>query len=283
MNILYCGDKKIEDGLIISVLSLAKAVKEPLSIYVVTMKLIYEEKTFSPVSEEIISFLNGYLKAKNEESFVKLIDVTDLFNAQRPIKNMATRFTPYCMLRLYADQISDLPEKILYLDNDVICRLDCLDFYNQDITNYEIVGVLDHYGKWFFRNNPFKADYINSGVLLMNLKKIKETGLLKKCRDRCKEKKMFMPDQSALNKLAIQKKIEPRRFNEQRKLHKNTVLQHFTTSFRFLPWFHKLTVKPWQIDEVHNKLNLYEYDELFAEYKKVLEEIQIQGGITNEY
>lgn len=283
MNILYCGDKKIEDGLIISVLSLTKAVKETLNIYVVTMKLTLGEKTFKPVSKEVIRYLDDYLKAKNRESFIKLIDVTDLFNAERPIKNMETRFTPYCMLRLYADQILTLPEKILYLDNDVICRLDCSDFYNQDITNYEIVGVLDHYGKWFFRNNLFKADYINSGVLLMNLKKIKETGLLAKCRYRCKTKQMFMPDQSALNKLAILKKIEPRRFNEQRRLYKDTVLQHFTTSFRFLPWFHKLTIKPWQIDEVHQKLNLYEYDELFSEYRKVLEEIQIQGGTNDEY
>ena len=32
MNILYCGDKKIEDGLIISVLSLTKAVKKTFNI-----------------------------------------------------------------------------------------------------------------------------------------------------------------------------------------------------------------------------------------------------------
>lgn len=274
MNILYCGDGKIEDGLIISALSLAKVVKEPLNIYVITMKLELNGKNFAPVSESVISFLGDYLKKYNSESSIKLIDATAFFEANRPEKNMETRFTPFCMLRLYADQIADLPDKILYLDNDVICRLDCSDFYNQDINNYEIVGVLDHYGRWFFRNNLFKADYINSGVLLMNLKKIKETGLFEKCRNMCKSKKMFMPDQSAINKLAIFKKIEPRKFNEQRRLYKNTVLQHFTTSFRFLPWFHKLTVKPWQIEEVHKKLNLYEYDELLEEYKSVLDKIK---------
>ncbi len=35
---------------------------------------------------------------------------------------MKTRFTPCCMLRLFADEILELPDKILYLDNDVICR-----------------------------------------------------------------------------------------------------------------------------------------------------------------
>ena len=35
MNVLYCGDKNIEDGLIISVLSLLKNVKTNLNIYLV--------------------------------------------------------------------------------------------------------------------------------------------------------------------------------------------------------------------------------------------------------
>lgn len=273
MNVLYCGDSKIEDGLIISILSLLKNVEEPLNIYVVTMKLKHKGKNFKPVSRKTISFLNRYVKKVNKDNFVKLIDATKFFEAESPIKNLDTRFTPYCMLRLFADQIDELPDKILYLDNDVICRLNCSEFYNQDISEYEIVGVLDHYGKWFFRNNILKADYINSGVLLINLEKVKKTGLFAKCRHRCKTKKMFMPDQSAINKLAILKKIEHRKFNEQRKLYKDTVMQHFTTSFRFLPWFHKVTVKPWQIDDVHRKLNLFEYDDIFDEYLKILEKI----------
>ena len=31
--------------------------------------------------------------------------------------------------------------KILYLDNDVICRKDCQEFYNQDMEKYEIARV----------------------------------------------------------------------------------------------------------------------------------------------
>lgn len=279
MNLLYCGDKNIENGLIISVLSLMKTVKQPLNIYVVTMSLEFGGKVFNPVSREVIEFLDRYIKNGNSESFIKLIDATNQFTSNMPMINMDTRFTPYCMLRLFVDKIPELPEKILYLDNDVICRLDCSEFYHQDITKYEIVGALDYYGKWFFKNNLFKFDYINSGVLLMNLKKIKETGLFEKCRARCQNKKMFMPDQSAINKLAVLKKIESRRFNEQRKLHKDTVFQHFTTSFRFFPWFHKITVKPWQIDDVHKKLKLYEYDELLEEYTKISRNI---GGNNDE-
>jgi len=43
-------------------------------------------------------------------------------------------------------------------------------------------------------------------------------------------------------------------------------MQHFTTSFRFFPWIHTVTVKPWQVDMVHKKLKLFEYDDLLNEY-----------------
>jgi hypothetical protein len=81
---------------------------------------------------------------------------------------------------------------------------------------------------------------------------------------------MFMPDQSALNKLAFTKRIAPRRFNEQRRLHADTVFQHFTTSFRIFPWIHTLTVKPWQVDQMHRKLKLHEYDDLLSQYQQIV-------------
>lgn len=56
---------------------------------------------------------------------------------------METRFTPYAMLRLFADQIPQIPDRILYLDDDIIIRKDISDFYDQDLTNTELVGVLD--------------------------------------------------------------------------------------------------------------------------------------------
>ena len=266
MNILYCGDENIEDGLIISTLSLLKNIKEELHIYVLTMDMENQKKKFKGISDQSINSLDERVKKANINNFVKKIDITDMYNKELPAKNIETRFTPYCMLRLFVDEIPDMPDKILYLDTDVVCRKDFTEFYNQDISEYELVGVLDHYGKWFFKNNIFKLDYINSGVLLLNLAKIKETELFKKCRKMCIEKEMFMPDQSAINKLATGKKIVDRKYNEQRKLREDTIFQHFTTSFRFLPWFHALTIKPWQIDRVHNELKIYEYDDIFEEY-----------------
>lgn len=275
MNILYCGDENIENGLIISVLSLLKNVKEVLQVYVLTMDITTEQRKFNGISASSINTLDVKVKEVNPDNFVKKIDITNLFRENLPIKNMKTRFTPYCMLRLFADEIPEIPDKILYLDTDVVCRKDCSEFYHQDISQYELVGVLDHYGKCFFKNNIFKLDYINSGVLLLNIANIKETELFKKCREKCIKEEMFMPDQSAINKLATAKKIEERKYNEQRKLHEDTIFQHFTTSFRFFPWLHTLTIKPWQIDRVHNELKIKEYDDIFEEYTTIKQNMKL--------
>ena len=269
MNLLYCGDSNIKDGLFLSIKSILKVEKEALNIYVLSMDYLNYKK----IDSDFIDYLDNLVKEVNKKSFVKLIDMTSIYQEHECKANKDTLFTPYCMLRLYSDLV-DLPSKILYLDTDVICRKDCTEFYNQDISNYELVGVLDHYGKWFFKNNIFKMDYINSGVLLLNIKKIKETNLFKKCREKCREDEMFMPDQSAINKISKYKKLVPRKYNEQRKLHKDTVFQHFTTSFRFIPWFHTLTIKPWEIDRVHKELKITEYDDIFEEYKKVINNMQ---------
>ena len=135
-------------------------------------------------------------------------------------------------------------------------------------------GSLDYYGKWFFKNKKIKFNYINSGVLLLNLEKIRQTKLFKRAREMCKEKKMFMPDQSSLNKLSVGKKIEKRKYNEQRRLKKDTVFQHFTTSFRLLPFFHKVTIKPWDIERVHKGLKIFEYDDILYGYMSIQKEIK---------
>lgn len=269
MNVLYSGDANISDGVIISSLSLAQNVKEPLKIYIVTASLEWDGMIKPALQHDFASFLEDSLKKYNDSVSVELIDISDSFKKQLPSANINSRFTPFCMLRLYADELERLPQKILYLDNDVICRKDPSEFYNQSMNDAELSGVLDYYGSWFFRQRFYKRDYLNSGVLLLNLEEIRKNGLFKKAREMCTKEKMFMPDQSALNKLCKNKIICNRKYNEQRILRNDTVFQHFTTSFRFLPYFHSVSVKPWNIEGMHNVLKLFEYDELLEEYLKI--------------
>lgn len=270
MNILYCGDANMKPGLLISILSLLKHTQEPLKIYILTAFMENDAQQFHPLSSQTAAELDALVKRANPANHVVCIDVTALVAANPPTANLNTIFTPCCMLRLYADQVPQLPDKLLYLDTDVICRLNCQPFYHQDVTDLELAGVPDHYGRWFFHQNWEHFDYMNSGVLLLNLKMIRQTGLFARSRTVCRTIEMFMPDQSAINRLVTRKRLLPRRYNEQRRLKANTVFQHFTTSFRLFPWLHTLTVKPWQVDEVHRKLKLHEYDDLLADYQKLI-------------
>ena len=264
MNIMYCGDAYIEQGVLLSVLSLVEHVRQPLSVYIVTARV--GER--GPVGEDFAVFLDELLKREHgRESSAKLVDATEAFNAQIPEANMGTRFTPCCMLRLYIDEIDGMPDRILYLDNDVVCVKDCSELYEQDLDGVEFAGVLDYYGRFFFREHLLHMDYINSGVLLMNLAYMRQTGLLAACRAQCVEKEMFMPDQSSLNHLATSKRILPRRYNDQRRQHGDTVMRHFSNCFGFFPP-RLIDVKPWQVERVHEELKLHVYDALLERYEQ---------------
>ena len=280
MNILFCGDRNVQDGLLIAVLSLLENTQEHLDIYVLTLDMSMNGRIYSPIEQTFVDYLNETVSAQYDDRlYIKLIDTTDLFKDETPDANLSTRFTPCCMLRLFADKIDEIPDRILYLDTDVICRRDFGDFYYQNMDGVEIAGVLDYYGSWFFRKNIFKRDYLNSGVLLMNMCELRKTGLLSSCRHMCTTKQMFMPDQSALNKLSVSKRICERKYNDQRRLHSDTVFQHFTTYFKFFPYVRTETVKPWQTEKVTTILHIpeSEYGALFAKYYDIKESMKSAG------
>lgn len=262
MHILFCGDKGVCDGIFLSALSLCKYNRQPLHIVLLTASA--EKRDAIPQS--FADDLREALRERNKDSTVTLRDITEKFYACLPLANMQTRFTPLCMLRLFADGIPEIPDKILYLDADVLCCADCSTLYDTDMTDFEIAGVPDRYGKWFF-GNVLRHDYLNSGVLLLNMQAIRQSGLFAKCRILCRDKRMFMPDQSALNKLAVKKKL-PAKYNEQGKPKTNTVLKHFTTFFKFFPFLHAVTVKPWETEKLHTELKIYQFDSIIQDYQR---------------
>ena len=262
MNILFSGDKGVCEGIFLSVLSICKNTNEDLTFYILTAKL--DNRDAIPLS--FADKLQSLIYAKGQDYKVIVLDISEKFQSYLPLANIGTRFTPFCMLRLFADMVPEIPDKILYLDTDVLCRADFKDFYYSDITDIEIAGVPDRYGKWFF-GNIFKHDYLNSGVLLMNMSNIRKSGLFRKCRDMCRDKKMFMPDQTALNKLAVKRKI-PAKYNAQGKIYPDTVFKHFTTFFKFFPYIRAITIKPWHTDKLHNELKIFEFDDILEEYQR---------------
>lgn len=269
MNILYCGDKGIARGVLVSILSLIKNNFAPLNIYIMTIN--YEDTV--AFTEKSAKFLDKLVKDKNAKSFVKLIDATEVFVKNLPKKNMGSYFTPCSMLRLYADRVSELVklDRILYLDYDVVCREDISEFYNTDLDGIEAAGVLDIYGKNFYHyHGLFNFDYMNSGVMLFNMPECTKTGMFEKAVGLCMKRWMMLADQAALNKSISRRKLMPRKYNEQGESpREDTVLHHFSNNFKFWPYFRVQKVKPFEIEKIHNVLKITEYDDILEEYEKL--------------
>lgn len=175
--------------------------------------------------------------------------------------------TPYTLLRLLADLVPNMPSKLLYLDIDMMIGDDITKLYNIDVSNYEYAAVKEKYGSWFIR-----PDYINAGMLLLNMEKIKETGLLKKARNLIKTKKMLFADQDAIFRSTTNKLLLPRIFNEQSKFNKkDTVVCHFCKRLMLLPYPHTENFKQWNVEEVHKVLKCHSFDEDLEEYLKLKE------------
>jgi lipopolysaccharide biosynthesis glycosyltransferase len=166
---------------------------------------------------------------------------------------------------LLAEEIPVIPDKVLYLDADIIAKGNISQLYNIDISAYEIAGVRDYYGKFFFYPR-----YLNSGVLLMNMKRIRETKMLSRALNLCKRRKVFLPDQTAINRYARKKLILPSKFNEQNRVSEETIIRHFSMSLKFFPKFKKQNIKPWHVDKVHNILRITEFDDILNEYLKIM-------------
>ena len=271
INLLLCGNKKVFDGALTQLISITNRTKEDINCYIFTMDATRLKPEYVPIEDEQIEFLNKVIKSKNINNNVKKIDVTKEYEEEfLETANENAYCTPYTLLRLLADKIEEIPDKILYLDIDIMVGNDLTKLYNIDITNYEYAAVKEKYGCWIIR-----PDYINAGMLLLNMKKIKETGLLEKARNLLKRRKLLFADQDAIFWSTTKKLILPRIYNEQSKFNKkDTVICHFCKRLMFRPYPHTENYKQWNIEEVHKILKCFYFDKDLEEYSKLKAEFE---------
>lgn len=273
VNVMFGGNKNAFDGILISCTSMAKNTKRPVGIYVLTADFRNIKSSYVPLTREHIDCIDETVKKYNPQSFARLIDVTEIFNTKMSgTVNMMNHYTPYAFLRLFATYLI-LPQKMIYLDIDIMVRGDIGELYDIDVEDYELAAAKDYHGQIFIAR-----DYFNSGVLLLNLNVIRETGLFDRTLELCRDKKMIMPDQSALNRFAKYVRYISPKFNRQRKAKPDTVIQHFVRKFVFLPFPHIVCIKPWEIDKVHKKYKIFEYDEILEEYRDTLRAFKENEG-----
>lgn len=271
VNLLFAGNKKVFDGALTELISICNRTKEAITCYIFTMDVSRIKPEFTCIEDEQIDFLDKVVKSKNQENKVIKVDVTDMYEEEfGGCKNEGAYCTPYTLLRLLADKIEGIPDKLLYLDIDMMAADDISKLYNIDVTDYEYAAVKEKYGSIFLW-----PDYINAGMLLLNMKKIKETGMLEKARELIKTKKFLFADQTAVYKATTKKLLLPRKFNEQASFKRDdTVICHFCKRLLYRPYPHTTNFKQWQIDKVHSELRCYRFDEDLAEYTKLKVEFE---------
>ena len=264
VNILFCGNAGVFDGMLTGMLSILKRTesKEPFTFYVFTMTLTRIKDNYTPVTAEQAEFLEKVVRAYNDESRIRLIDVTELYEKEfAHCPNENAYCSPYTLIRLLADLVDGMPDKLLYLDADIMFNRDVHLLYDTDVSEYEYAAGRDHYGKYLIQPN-----YINAGVLLFNMKKMRETGIFGKARDWLRKKKLVFADQSALIRSTTRKKMLPQRFNDQKFLHKHTVVRHFSKRLFWLPYPHTDNIKQWHVTRVHKVFKYFEFDDILFEY-----------------
>ncbi len=259
--LIYAGNRAVFDGMVISLLGASRNTSRPLEVYLLTMELCEQNEKFVPITEAQRAYLEELCREANAESRVTLIDVGEVYRATMlHSPNAATGYTPYSFLRLYADILPQIPNRAIYLDTDTLPMGDLGELFDIDLCGAELAAVRDRYGCHFFGIN-----YVNSGVLLLDLARIRQTGLFQKVLRDCAARKIFLPDQTALNRRAVKKKLLSRRFNEQKEARPDTVIRHFSMTIRWLP-FRTQNVKPWQVDRVHEILHTHVHDAVLDEY-----------------
>ena len=106
--------------------------------------------------------------------------------------NFKSRWTYMAMMRVAFSKMFPREKQALWLDCDTIVDADISTLFEMNMDGLYFAGVRE------FR----KGDYVNTGVLLMNLEEIRRDGIDDKLIAMINRKKLELPDQDAINQVA---------------------------------------------------------------------------------
>src|SRR5574344_1571853 len=114
INLVYCGNRLMFDGLLLSLLSVSKVTSSPLNVYLCTGDFTGINKTYLPLRETERVYLEGVIQKKNKESKLTLLDLTLLLRDGLLLDNCLLRVYPlYVLLRLFLGCLPEIPGRIV--------------------------------------------------------------------------------------------------------------------------------------------------------------------------
>lgn len=191
MKIAIACDRRLYDYAKVLINNLIKTQPNLRQLYVV----IEDNKIPNYTAPSVVKYYN-------------INNYPDFLAAMKKIPQM-TELGPLACVRCYFPDI--LPcDKVIYLDIDIIVYKSLDSMWNLDISDYYLAGVEDLNIRHPSNMQNYLAglnygDYINSGVLLMNLKKMREDNITKKITLLFSSLKMKFLDQDALNLICAKK------------------------------------------------------------------------------
>ena len=118
-----------------------------------------------------------------------------------------THVSKASLLKYYIANVLPNLNKVLYLDTDILVLHDLNSIYNTNIDGKYLAAVKDP--SWFFENTHVvelgleeRGFYFNSGVMLMNLDKIRKDNFITKLEEYTNNNYRTYMDQDAFNVLA---------------------------------------------------------------------------------
>lgn len=141
------------------------------------------------------------LSAKNVE--IRIIEVKNssyIELAKRCLANKNIHVSYAAMYKFNLPQILENENKVLYIDGDTLIQKSLLDLYNTSLEGYYVASVDDILQR-VLKPSPVRVEntYFNSGVMLMNLKKMREDSMTEKLIDYRTNGVNFFMDQDSLN------------------------------------------------------------------------------------
>ena len=183
--------------LMVEVYSLLSTTKNVKKIYLFT----------ETENENNLPYLAN-IKEKYDKVEIVLLDAHKYFdkNIINSSPNKNSYFTDFALVKLMLSEIIN-EDKVLYIDADAIVLKDISNLWKYNIDDYYVAGVRD-FGiikRGIIEVLPISNRYINSGVVLFNLKKMREDSIQGKMFDLINTKKLKYPDQDALNIICHEK------------------------------------------------------------------------------
>lgn len=199
IHIVFICDENYVMPTSVAILSLVKNKEQNTcyNIYIVTSNLNEQDKLiFTRFNSDLVKII------------ILETELGELENLHIQDKNSYCVATPAALLKFCLPNILEI-SKVLYLDGDVIIRSDLSELFETDLEdNY--AGVVVDSGILYSKNMNVKKykNYFNSGVMLLNLDKMREAD----CTDKLIYEKKYnnqtgLMDQNVFNKI-FEKKVK---------------------------------------------------------------------------